>query len=95
MIALPADYSPPPFPSLYDPVFNVAGEAPYLYRLRDAWRFTLYWTLIIYGGAHLGVAACAVAMQWRHWRVMWAVPVVYALVGSLQALLAGSIVGLV
>lgn len=94
MIVVPADYTPPSFPSLYDPVFSVADPASYIYRLQDAWRFTLYWTLIIFGAAHMSVAICAFGMQWRQWRIMWAVPVVYGFIGCVEAILAGSIVGL-
>lgn len=91
---IPLDYSAPSFPSLYVPVFGVPGENNYLYYTEDVWRFTLYWTLILYGGAHLAVAFWAVAVQWRNWRMMWAVPLVYGVVGGLEALLAGSVVGL-
>ncbi|KAL1967871.1 hypothetical protein VTN77DRAFT_2560 [Rasamsonia byssochlamydoides] len=92
---VPLDYRAPSFPSLHVPVFGVAGESNYLYYTEDIWRFTLYWTLILYGGAHLAVASCAVAVQWRNWRVMWAVPLVYGVVGCLEALLAGSVIGLI
>ncbi|KAL2000987.1 hypothetical protein VTN02DRAFT_2365 [Thermoascus thermophilus] len=95
---VPADYHVPPFPSLYDPVrarTSGDGEAYYLYYTSDIWRFTLYWTLILFGGVHLAAAACAVVMQWRNWRVVWPTPLVFGVVGGLEALLAGSVVGLV
>ncbi|GAD99615.1 hypothetical protein PVAR5_8336 [Paecilomyces variotii No. 5] len=91
---VPLDYVVPPFPSLYDPVFARAGEANYLYYTTDIWRFTLFWTLLLTGGAHLMAAGCAIFMQWRNWRVIWITPLVYGVIGGLEALLAGSIVGL-
>ena len=95
MIVVPADYTPPAFPSLHYPIFGIAGQTSAIYYLKDAWKFTLYWTLIIFGAAHLSVAICAFAMQWRQWRIMWAVLIVYALIGCVEALFAGSIVGVV
>lgn len=94
---VPVNYQVPSFPSLYDPIRakTSGGPAYYLYYTDDIWRFTLYWTLILYGAAHLAVAACAAVMQWRNWRVIWVVPLVYAIVGGLEGLLAGSVVGLV
>jgi hypothetical protein len=91
---VPLDYTSPPFPSLYIPVVGVTGLNNYLYYTSDIWRFTLYWTLILYGGAHLAVASCAVVVQWRNWRMMWVVPIVYVVVAGLEALLAGSVIGL-
>lgn len=90
----PLDYSVPPFPSLYVPVIGVPENQNYLYHYQDIWRFTLSWTLILHGGTHFIVAAFAVAIQWKNWRTMWAVPVVYLVVSGLEALLAGSLVGL-
>ena len=68
----PFQYHTPPFPSLYwffGP--QVAAEATYLYRIRDVWRFTLYWTLIVFEIVHLTVGLYAVAVIWwgsRHQR---------------------------
>ncbi|KAL2872644.1 uncharacterized protein BJX67DRAFT_13993 [Aspergillus lucknowensis] len=91
---VPINYVTPPFPSLYDPFPGRSNAAYYLYHTHDIWRFTLYWTLIFYMTCYLGVAACALAMQGRNWRICLAVPVVYAVTGGLEALLAGSLVGL-
>lgn len=41
----------------------------------------------------MAVAACALVMQGRDWKICLAVPIVYAVVGGLEAVLAGSIVG--
>ncbi|KAH8696002.1 integral membrane protein [Talaromyces proteolyticus] len=91
----PLDYSVPPFPSLHLPVIGVPQAQNYLYHAEDIWRFTLYWTLILHIGLHFVVAAFATAIQWRNWRMMWAVPVAYVVVSGLEALLAGSMVGLI
>ena len=93
---VPINYIIPAFPSLYDPLSTTHDtHVSYLYYTQDIWRFTLYWTFIFYAATHLPVAACAVVMQCRSWKTGWAIPVIYAVVGGLQALIAGSIVGLV
>ncbi|ATZ58301.1 hypothetical protein BCIN_16g01250 [Botrytis cinerea B05.10] len=95
----PIDYSTPPFPSLYWPLHAKPGVPNYLYYTHDIWRFTLLWTLIVYGITHIAVAACAVAMQLgkgkNAWQYAWIIPLVYALIGGIEALLAGSLVGLI
>ncbi|KAL4778311.1 hypothetical protein BJX76DRAFT_362855 [Aspergillus varians] len=90
---VPINYVTPPFPSLYDPFPGHANITHYLYHTGDIWRFTLYWTMLFYVSFHLAVAACALVMQGRNWRIGLAVPVVYAVFGGIEALLAGSIVG--
>ncbi|PGH23658.1 hypothetical protein AJ80_02264 [Polytolypa hystricis UAMH7299] len=94
---IPLDYKTPPFPSLYSPFRPLRGQAQYLFYTGDVLRFTLYWTLLFYAGAHLTAALCAVVLQWRsNWRkILWAAPLLYTVVAALQALLAGSVVGLV
>ena len=114
------NYKTPPFPSLYwligpDDVVKPA----YLYHKRDIWRFTLFWTIIIYEAAHLLAASYAVILiwwggrnnvlrdskvkegkragaigGWRRLKLLWLVPVVYGVVAGVEALLAGSVVGL-
>ena len=90
----PPDYRTPSFPSLYWLINAKADEPQYLYHMVDVWRFTLFWTLLIYGTCHITVSCYALLMQWRSWKVMWAVPLVYGLVAALEAVLAGSVVGL-
>lgn len=90
----PLDYTVPSFPSLYVPIIGEPQSQNYLYHLTDIWRFTLFWTLILYLGTHAAVASFAVAVQWRNYKRMWVVPVVYVLVSGFEALLAGSLVGL-
>lgn len=114
---VPRSYHAPPFPSLYWLIGPPRLVHPaYLFHLKDIWRFTLFWTIIVYEAAHLLAAFYAVAVVWwgsRSDRVkggmgrknrgrkvwgkisgMWAVPIVYGVVAGVEAVLAGSIVGL-
>ncbi|KAL7425244.1 hypothetical protein Q5752_000932 [Cryptotrichosporon argae] len=53
--AVPANYTIPPFPSLYSPTFsNLYNNRGYfLYDAEAIWKFTFYWTLIMFGAAFL------------------------------------------
>ncbi|KAF2423094.1 integral membrane protein [Tothia fuscella] len=89
----PLDYVTPSFPSLYWP-FPVSGpQATYLYHATDIWRFTVLWTLLFYAAVHLAAAGYAIIVQWKNWKVIWIVPVVYVVIGGIEAFLAGSVVG--
>ncbi|KAK3322266.1 hypothetical protein B0H66DRAFT_196824 [Apodospora peruviana] len=91
----PRGYTTPPFPSLRwapsEPAWN-------LYYLGDIWRFTFLWTLIIYGLFHIGAAGVALLMQVgkgkSNWKYLWMVPLSYAFIAGVEAVLAGSVVGL-
>ena len=91
---VPYGYETPPFPSLYLFVPGKAYNPQFLYHIEDVWRFTLFWTIIVYECCHLAASACAFAVQWRSWKLMWIVPFVYMIVAGLEAVLAGTIVGL-
>ncbi|KAF3022397.1 hypothetical protein E8E14_003700 [Neopestalotiopsis sp. 37M] len=84
----------PSFPSLYWPT-NTCEDA--IYYLRDSWRFTLLWTLILYAIFHLGAAAVALFVQvGKHrstWKYLWTVPIIYAVTAAVEAVVAGSVVG--
>lgn len=94
----PFDYQTPPFPSLYWPFHPPPGAANYLYYTHDIWRYTLLWTLIVYAITHGLVAGWAILMQIgkgkRAWQYVWIIPLVYALIAGVEALMAGSFVGL-
>lgn len=92
---VPFDYETPSFPSLF-PLTGPSTriDAKYLFYTGDIWRFTLYWTMLFYIGAHLTVALIAVANQWRNWKIVWGAPVLYSVISGLHALMAGSVVGL-
>ncbi|RYP05360.1 hypothetical protein DL764_003853 [Monosporascus ibericus] len=92
----PPGFRNPRFPLLYWP----PHETNYaIYSLWDSWRFTATWTLILYVLFHLSAAAVALFMQIGKkrstWKYIWAVPVIYVFVGGIEAVFAGSIVGLV
>lgn len=91
---IPENYQTPAFPSLYSLIPPIRDEPQYLYRIPDIWRFTLFWTIIFFQGFHLAASGYAVMVQWRNWKTMWLVPVVYMLVAGVEAVLAGSVVGL-
>lgn len=89
----PLSYENPPFPSLYWP-FPVSGaQTTYLYDADPMWRFTLYWTLICVGGTHVIAALYACMIQYRNWKLIWLAPLVFAVVGLVEASIAGNVVG--
>ncbi|PHH64689.1 hypothetical protein CDD81_4130 [Ophiocordyceps australis] len=95
----PPGYQTPRFPSLnVRTLYDRTPQRIYtLYHIDDVWRFTLVWTLIVYASFHLGAVVVAMLTHgWKSssWRYLWLVPLVYLVVAGLEALLAGSIVGL-
>lgn len=92
--SIPIDYEAPSFPALGWP-----PEDPYnaLYTSYDTWRFTLLWTLILYAIFHIGVTAIAVFIQVAKrpssGKYLWPLPFLYTFIAGLQALVAGSVVG--
>jgi hypothetical protein len=92
---IPAEYTVPPFPSLFWPP---QASSIILYELDEMWKFTLFWTLILYGLFHLGAVGIAVLMQggkrMSSWKYLWLVPLIYALIAGFEALIAGTLVGL-
>ena len=90
----PVDYTVPEFPSLYWPFRTPHETAKYLYYAHDIWRFTFFWTLLIYEASHLAASGYAVGLHWKKWKLMWTVPLVYLFVGGVEAIAAGTVVGL-
>ncbi len=92
----PGEYVAPGFPSLFWPPQK---STILLEELDEMWKFTLFWTLILYGLFHLGAVGVAVLMQVgkrrSNWTYLWVVPLVYAFIAGAEALVAGTIVGLV
>jgi hypothetical protein len=91
----PPGYQPPPFPSLHWPPQDPQWS---LYTVGDVWRFTLLWTLVLYGLFHLGAAGVALLMQVdkrrSNWKYLWLVPLLYTAIAGVEAVMAGSVVGL-
>lgn len=107
---IPIDYVPPPFPSLFWPFEPLRSPAQYLYYQDDIWRFTVFWTLLTFGAVHLVTSLWAGFMQLRSswtrpkkrpkqmgqtFAWVWLIPLVYLVVAGIQAVVAGSIVGLI
>lgn len=92
---IPAEYTVPPFPSLFWPP---QASTIILYELDDMWKFTLFWTLILFGLFHLGAVGVAILMHGgkriSSWKYLWVVPLVYFLIAGFEALIAGTLVGL-
>jgi hypothetical protein len=91
--AAPAGYETPAWPSLYWPLPLSSARPFYLYNPSDIWRFTTTWTLLCFGTVHLVVAGWACIVQWRNWKLIWITPVLFAIIGGLEGLIAGSVVG--
>ena len=91
--AAPLGYETPDFPSLYWPLPTNLAEPQYLYHPTDIWRFTTIWTLLFFGAIHVVVAAWACIVQWRNWKLIWIAPLLFSIVGGIEGLLAGSVVG--
>jgi hypothetical protein len=94
------NYERPGFPALYWPHLATDPEAGiFLCSLYDIWRFTLLWTLIVYGIFHMAAALLAIFMQLGRgkvsWKYIWIIPLAYALLAAIEAVLAGGLVGLV
>ncbi|KAJ4165848.1 hypothetical protein LMH87_007461 [Akanthomyces muscarius] len=100
MSDLPPNYRTPPFPSLN--VHTLSDETSdkiyTLYHIGDIWRFTTVWTVIVYAVFHMGavmVAFMTHGFKRRSWKLLWLAPIVYLSVAGVEAVLSGSIVGLI
>lgn len=93
-LPMPDSHATPPFPSLGLWGTDIENDGYYLYYITDVWRFTLFWTLIVYGLFYLAASSYAYVLQGKNWKSMWVVSVAYLVVAGLEAVLAGSIVGL-
>lgn len=90
---IPVGYSVPQFPSLSLPINSNNFKVSYLYFTYDIWRFTLFWTLILYMVFHLVAATWACIMRRKVFGSIWIVGT-YVLLGGIQAFASGSITGL-
>jgi hypothetical protein len=48
---------------------------------------------LFYAAVHAVVCGYAIAVQKHNWKAIWVVPIVYSLVGGVEAVVSGSIVG--
>lgn len=90
----PTDYEPPRWPSLFWPPLE---DRYVLYRLGDMWRFTLFWTLVMYASFHwtaIGIALFVqIGKRRTNWKYLWTVPFIYSAMAGFEALIAGSVTG--
>lgn len=90
----PADYVVPGWPSLFWPPLE---DEYVLYRIYDMWRFTLFWTLVMYASFHWAAIGIALFVQIgkrrTNWKYLWTVPLVYSAIAGFEALIAGSVTG--
>ncbi|KAH7408576.1 hypothetical protein DE146DRAFT_675601 [Phaeosphaeria sp. MPI-PUGE-AT-0046c] len=91
--AAPPGYTTPGFPSLYWPLPVGKSKSYYLYDPSDIVRFTIYWTLLLVGGIHFIVGLWACIIQWRNWKLIWIAPLIFVVIGGIEALISGAIVG--
>ncbi|EHK41386.1 hypothetical protein TRIATDRAFT_301972 [Trichoderma atroviride IMI 206040] len=94
----PRNYTTPRFPSLnVNTLFDSTPDKRYtLYHIGDVWRFTVIWTLITFAVFHLGAVFIALFTHgWKKssWKYLWLTPIIYMGVAALEALLSGTIVG--
>lgn len=89
---VPVGYTVPKFPSVY-PIYSKEYEVSYLYYTYDIWRFTLFWTLIIYVPVHLASAVIGVTMQ-RRFLSGLVIIAFYLAMSGIQAFVSGTIAGL-
>ncbi|ODQ56700.1 hypothetical protein WICANDRAFT_37073, partial [Wickerhamomyces anomalus NRRL Y-366-8] len=91
---VPVGYSTPKFPSLYWPVNNKMYTVSYLYYTYDIWKFTIFWSLIFfigfYGAAGLWAALVHRKLAGGCWILGF-----YVLIGGVQGIISGTVVGLV
>ncbi|KAK2608791.1 hypothetical protein QQS21_002648 [Conoideocrella luteorostrata] len=96
----PPNYETPSFPSLSVKTLQdlTPNRAYTLFYITDVWKFTVIWTLITFTFFHLGAVLIALfnhGLKKSSWRFLWAVPIIYILIAGIEAILAGSIVGLI
>lgn len=108
---VPIGYSTPSFPSLWWPLgpSRANFQGAYLYYLRDVWRFTVFWCMILFLTAYTLTGLCSAGNMIfkrfrenkavaRHgglfgWRPLF-VGVVYIALGAGQGFISGAVVGL-
>lgn len=85
----PLGYVTPKFPSLYWPINNDKFNVSYLYYTKDIWKFTLYWSLIlfcaVYGASGLIAGYSHRTPTGRLWIIA-----LYLLIGGIQGFLSGT-----
>lgn len=93
---MPIGYVVPRFPSLYWPVGSSKQqyEMSNLYYTYDIWRFTVIWTIIMFVAFHLA-AACWASLMKRGVKSALLISTAYIVIGGIEGIVSGSIVGLI
>lgn len=93
---IPVGYYTPEFPSLFIPLgnYNNNYSLSYLYYTYDIWKFTVYWSLIFYGAFYLSASVWAAINHRKFIHSIWIITL-YAFVGSVQAFISGTVVGII
>lgn len=101
---VPVGYNTPRFPGLYWPLGpdRPKYQAAFLYYSVDAWRFTVYWFLILFGATYLLAGSIAVFNILQHNArhglptPKWSPPTVFVffvLIGLVKGIIGGAIIG--
>ncbi|CAD6580796.1 MAG: hypothetical protein CYPHOPRED_001363 [Cyphobasidiales sp. Tagirdzhanova-0007] len=92
-IAPPSNYVIPNWPGLYLPW----KDPSYLYYPSSIWRFTIYWSLLLSGGAFLlcGLWACLIFARRSRKHLKYAIwlPLGYVTLGSVVSFITGTVIG--
>ncbi|CAR24704.1 hypothetical protein ACU8KH_04576 [Lachancea thermotolerans] len=91
---VPIGYTTPKFPSLFWPINNKRYTLSYLYYTNDIWKFTVFWTLILFMGFYTAAGLWASISHRKKASGLW-IMAFYILVGGFQALAAGTVTGLI
>ncbi|KAH3672968.1 hypothetical protein WICPIJ_009977 [Wickerhamomyces pijperi] len=91
---VPVGYTTPPFPSLYWPLGQEKYTISYLYYSFDIWKFTVFWTLIVFAAFYGSVGIWAGLLTRR---IFLGITVLtsYLIIGSIQAFISASIFSVV
>ncbi|SCV04525.1 LAME_0H19130g1_1 [Lachancea meyersii CBS 8951] len=90
---IPIGYVTPKFPSLFWPINNKKYTLSYLYYITDIWKYTVYWTLILFMAFYVAAGLWASFSHRKTAGGLW-IMIVYILAGGFQALAAGTVSGL-
>ncbi|KAK9462905.1 uncharacterized protein V1516DRAFT_662936 [Lipomyces oligophaga] len=90
-IYIPWGYEVPSFPSLVWPRTSHMDTKYYLYYTSDIWRFTMYWTMIMFCAVHF-VAGCWAVLMNRRWTTVIVVAI-SMIIAFVESVVSGSIIG--
>ncbi|CCE78081.1 Piso0_000694 [Millerozyma farinosa CBS 7064] len=106
---IPIGYTTPPFPSIHWPLGSTSPkfQSSYLYYSFDIWKFTVFWSLIFFGGFYLAAGVMGSVLQlwnnYRHTNKISKVSIIgclfltlfYVVIGLIQGFCSGAVIGLI